>query len=140
MLICPDVATKYPRAHECCPQYRFFNSWNSHCNFLLLFPLYIALLLILRDEVELKSAYAHDLDSHSHWLYRYNWRSKFLVLHLYTFQQYCHIILCTYTLYRILCDTLYRIHYVNFFCMSSLTLYRSVRLKARVFTHPTEWK
>ena len=37
VLICPDVATKYPRAHRCYPQYLFFNSWNSHCNFLLLF-------------------------------------------------------------------------------------------------------
>ncbi len=28
----PTVAQKYPRAHRCCPQYRFRNSPNSSCS------------------------------------------------------------------------------------------------------------
>ncbi len=30
--IAPTVAQKYPRAHRCCPPYRFPNSPNSSCN------------------------------------------------------------------------------------------------------------
>ena len=44
-LICPDVTTKYPLAHGCCSQYRFLNSWNSLCSFLLLSVLHSIILL-----------------------------------------------------------------------------------------------
>src|ERR1700685_1178436 len=35
----PTVAQKYPRAHMCCPQYRFRSSGNSACRFRLDRPL-----------------------------------------------------------------------------------------------------
>ena len=107
ILICPDVATKYHRAHRWYPQYLFFNSQNSPCNFLLLFHFIYCTIFDIdrcgRAEISIctRSGLTFPLR-----LYRCNWRSKFLVLLLCFFRQYCHIILCTYTLYRILCELL----------------------------------
>ena len=59
----PLVATQYPRAHRCWPQYLFLNSLYSLNSLCELFFLGIAPPLTLIDSAGSISAYAHDPDS-----------------------------------------------------------------------------
>ena len=92
--------------HRCCLQYIFFNPLNSHCNFLLLFHF----IYCTTFDTERWGSTDTSICTWSELTFPLIILTQ---LPLYIFQQYYRIILCTYTLYKILCEfLLYVILYI----------------------------